>query len=146
MLSEKLLMFPHEVYGTAIVIIKLIDVVDAYIVPTEEGNYELYIHYDKELDLMDTFESLQDAITFAEDLWATNEPVLDFIEMFNKAKNKRATRKQIDATDGTCATHSECIIFFAKRTAYFTLKDILGKREFEVLRKKVNESRRRGRR
>ena len=126
--EKQLLMQEHEVNGYKINIILLTDTVQAYLLEIND-EYSLYItdtkDYAGQVDFIKSFKSKIDALKFAHEKWSTVVQIEDYKKKFEYIKNRKATKKQIESTYGQATTMAEATWFFAKRTCYFRMKDVI---------------------
>lgn len=139
---NSLLMKDHEVNGCYIKIILLTQCIHAYLLEFNE-KYFLYLtdtsEYDGRVDLLKEFDDKNDALKFAHEFWIVRDEVQDYKEYYSKVKDKKATQKQIESTRGTATTFGEATWYFAKRTCYWRMKNIISSKKGQATRKRNKE-------
>lgn len=121
----------HNVLEHNITIVLLTEKVHAYILEYD-SKFELYLAdvqvnnaNSDEATLVKVFEQLQDAINYIIYTWSELLEVLEYWKKFLFTKDKPATQKQVYATCGEAANHGEVTWFFAKRTCYYRMRDVI---------------------
>lgn len=130
------------VEGCYVDIILLTDSTHAYVLEAQD-KYYLYITDTKNKhhvpELIEKFDTKELALTYASEFWSTREVVIRYSEQYEKVRNKPATERQIQATQGNATTYGETTWYFAKSICYSRMKNVIKQLLGKKVKIKANE-------
>ena len=143
--KDSLLMQSHEVCGCWIKIVLLTESIHAYLLEFD-NRYYLYIdntrEYNGKAEFIKEFDEKAQALQFMHEFWNCRAEVQEFKDYYNKVKDKKASEKQIASTKGLAVTFSDATWYFAKRTCYFRMKNIIIGKKGMATKKRNSELKR----
>lgn len=130
------------VEGYHVDIILLTDSTHAYVLEAQD-KYYLYITDTKNKrhvpELIEKFDTKELALVYASEFWSTREVVIRYSEQYEKVRNKPATERQIQATQGNATTYGETTWYFAKSICYSRMKNVIKQLLGKKVKTKTNE-------
>lgn len=130
------------VEGCHVDIILLTDSTHAYVLEAQD-KYYLYITDTKNKrhvpELIEKFDTKELALIYASEFWSTREVVIRYSEQYEKVRNKPATERQIQATQGNATTYGETTWYFAKSICYGRMKNVIKQLLGKKVKTKTNE-------
>lgn len=116
------------VEGCCVDIILLTDSTNAYILEAQD-KYYLYITDTKNKrhvpELIEKFDTKELALSYASEFWSCREVVIRYSEQYERTRNRPATERQIETTQGNATTYGETTWYFAKKTCYNRMKNVV---------------------
>ena len=140
---EELLIQNMEHDNFIIDIIILNDSVHVYLVSKINDCCRIYItdlkNKNHKPELLKSFASRKDALQFSIEFWSKRKKVINYKKRFMDTKDKPATSRQFEATNGMATTQGNTTWYFARATCIRRLIPILNELQGEEVKQKASD-------